>query len=53
MLFHYSLEISRLSDQNQKLAQEVGLLRATLDERSGRRRGGPEGSPVVDPSADG
>jgi hypothetical protein len=53
MLFHYSLEISRLSDQNQKLAQEVGLLRATLDERSPRPRGGPEGSPVVDPSADG
>ena len=28
MLFHYSLEISRLSDQNRELAQEVGLLRA-------------------------
>ncbi len=32
MLFHYSLEISRLSDQNRELAQELGLLRARLDE---------------------
>jgi hypothetical protein len=31
MLFHYSLEISRLSDQNRELAQELGLLRAHLD----------------------
>ena len=32
MLFHYSLEISRLSDQNRELAQELGLLRASLDQ---------------------
>ena len=32
MLFHYSLEISRLSDQNRELAQEVGLLRASIEE---------------------
>lgn len=32
MLFHYSLEISRLSDQNRDLAQELGLLRARLDD---------------------
>src|SRR3990172_11996006 len=31
MLFHYSLEISRLSDQNRELAPELGLLRARLD----------------------
>ena len=31
MLFHYSLEISRLSDQNKILAQEMSLLRAKLD----------------------
>lgn len=31
MLFHYSLEISRLSDQNQRLTQELGLLRADLE----------------------
>lgn len=33
MLFHYSLEISRLSDQNRELAQELGLLRAQLEEQ--------------------
>jgi hypothetical protein len=32
MLFHYSLEISRLSDQNRELAQEVGLLRARMED---------------------
>ena len=32
MLFHYSLEISRLSDQNRQLAQELGLLRTRLEE---------------------
>ena len=32
MLFHYSLEISRLSDENRELAQEVGLLRARFDD---------------------
>lgn len=31
MLFHYSLEISRLSDQNKLLAQELGLLRAKME----------------------
>ena len=31
MLFHYSLEISRLSDQNKMLAQEMSLLRAKVE----------------------
>jgi hypothetical protein len=31
MLFHYSLEISRLSDQSRQLAQELSLLRARLE----------------------
>ena len=31
MLFHYSLEISRLSDQSRRLAQELSLLRGRLD----------------------
>jgi len=31
MLFHYSLEISRLSDQNKMLAQELGILRARVE----------------------
>jgi hypothetical protein len=39
MLFHYSLEISRLSDQNHELAQELGLLRARLDEGTASRPG--------------
>jgi hypothetical protein len=40
MLFHYSLEISRLSDQNRELAQELGLLRARMEEAG---RGGAPG----------
>ena len=32
MLFHYSLEISRLSDQNRTMTQELGLLRARFEE---------------------
>jgi len=39
MLFHYSLEISRLSDQNHELAQELGLLRARVDEEARSRAG--------------
>ena len=35
MLFHYSLEISRLSDQSRRLAQELSLLRACI-ERAGQ-----------------
>ncbi|MGD0114837.1 MAG: DUF2304 domain-containing protein [Dehalococcoidia bacterium] len=31
MLFHYSLEISRLSDQSRRLAQELSLLRSRLE----------------------
>jgi len=40
MLFHYSLEISRLSDQNRELAQEVGLLRARFEEDGAGKRDG-------------
>jgi len=49
MLFHYSLEISRLSDQNRMLAQEMSLLRAKL-EGSGPRAASPAkpGSSEVD-----
>jgi len=39
MLFHYSLEISRLSDQSRRLAQELSLLRGRL-ETEGRPREG-------------
>ena len=34
MLFHYSLEISRLSDQSRRLAQEVSLLRSRLKQET-------------------
>ena len=43
MLFHYSLEISRLSDQNRELAQEVGLLRARFDDDARARSAGANG----------
>jgi hypothetical protein len=45
MLFHYSLEISRLSDQSRRLAQELSLLRGRLEtEGKGERRSeGAEG----------
>jgi len=44
MLFHYSLEISRLSDQSRSLAQELSLLRARLEvaEGSAPAKGAPE-----------
>jgi hypothetical protein len=32
MLFHYSLEISRLSDQSRRLAQELSLLRSRVEQ---------------------
>jgi hypothetical protein len=34
MLVHYSLEISRLSDQSRRLAQEVSLLRSRLEQET-------------------
>jgi len=40
MLFHYSLEISRLSDQNKILVQELSLLRTKV-ESDGRRAAPP------------
>jgi hypothetical protein len=41
MLFHYSLEISRLSDQSRRLAQELSLLRSRL-EREGKSQAAEE-----------
>jgi hypothetical protein len=43
MLFHYSLEISRLSDENRDLAQELGLLRARIDEQPTKAAAGSDG----------
>ena len=52
MLFHYSLEISRLSDQNRELAQELGLLRARVDEAPALA-GGRTPPPEADTAPDG
>ena len=47
MLFHYSLEISRLSDENRLLAQDLALMRTRIGERPDRSGGGsgPPGGP--------
>lgn len=42
MLFHYSLEISRLSDQNRQLAQDLGLMRGRLEEAERKAARPPE-----------
>lgn len=42
MLFHYSLEISRLSDQSRRLAQELSLLRSRLEQEPRGLPGAPE-----------
>ena len=48
MLFHYSLEISMLSDQNRMLAQEMSLLRAKLAAGSRGASPGKAGPSEVD-----
>ena len=52
MLFHYSLEISRLSDQNQKLAQALGLLQADLEAASSPASAAVPKPPPKDSDAD-
>lgn len=52
MLFHYSLEISRLSDQNQKLAQALGLLRADVEAASSPTPVAAPKPPPKDPDSD-
>ncbi|MDZ4278023.1 MAG: DUF2304 domain-containing protein [Dehalococcoidia bacterium] len=51
MLFHYSLEISRLSDQNRELTQEIGLLRARVEDAGPRPAAGR--APVLQPGGPG
>ncbi len=53
MLFHYSLEISRLSDQNRTLAQALGLLRADLEAASSSAPATAPEPPPEDADADG
>lgn len=54
MLFHYSLEISRLSDQNKMLAQELGILRTRVEAAAGpvASSGTPQASEVDLPVPD-
>jgi hypothetical protein len=42
LLIHFSLAVSRLSDQNKVLAQRIGLMQQQLDERLGANTGGPQ-----------
>ncbi len=50
MLFHYSLEISRLSDQSRRLAQEISLLHARLEDESPPAPSGSEPAAERPPS---
>lgn len=45
VLLHYSTVLSRLADDNVRLAQEVGLLRERVRELSDGQRGGTDASP--------
>jgi hypothetical protein len=46
LLIHFSLAVSRLSDQNKVLAQRVGLLQHQLDEHLGVDAGVPRSDPL-------
>lgn len=45
LLIHFSLAVSRLSDQNKVLAQRIGLMQQQLDERLGMDSGAPPSDP--------
>ncbi len=45
LLIHFSLAVSRLSDQNKVLAQRIGLMQQQLDERLGVDIGVPPSDP--------
>jgi hypothetical protein len=52
MLLHFSITVSRLSDQNKVLAQRVALLRQELErERSADPEPAPRPEPPAQPSA--
>ena len=46
LLIHFSLAVSRLSDQNKVLAQRIGLMQQQLDERLGVDTGVPPSDPL-------
>ena len=46
LLIHFSLAVSRLSDQNKILAQRIGLMQQQLDEHLGVDTGAPKSDPL-------
>lgn len=46
ILLHFSLAVSRLSDQNKMLAQRLGLLQERLDRAEGKGSAGEGGQPL-------
>jgi hypothetical protein len=46
LLIHFSLAVSRLSDQNKVLAQRIGLMQQQLDERLGVDTGASRSEPL-------
>lgn len=52
LLLHFSLAVSRLSDQNKVLAQRLGIMQQRLDEQERRLDGGAPGPDGPAPAAD-
>jgi hypothetical protein len=46
LLIHFSLAVSRLSDQNKVLAQRIGLMQHQLDEHLGVNTSVPQSDPL-------
>jgi hypothetical protein len=51
ILLHFSLAVSRLSDQNKILAQRIGLLPQRLEEMAGRQGGQASATSAADASS--
>lgn len=51
LLLHFSIVLSRLSDQNKILAQRLALLQQRLDERDSREKEEPGEQPAVHESS--
>jgi len=53
ILLHFSLAVSRLSDQNKILAQRIGLLQQRIEQAEGQQAGRAPASPGEDANAAG
>lgn len=51
LLLHFSLAVSRLSDQNKVLAQRLGILQQRLDDQERRLDAGSDDEPQLPPAA--